>query len=153
MTYLNNLMEYIDTELAPLLRESAPRLRESDCNLYKSFKNTFKNKPDDFYKAKCVYLNFYFNAKEYIPILDISENETADDIDMQMNHVHNLLSKKLSHLFTKDEYCIEFGITDKDYRARRTYYTKKLTTKDAKELIKSLLTRMSITDDVLEKYY
>lgn len=153
MTYLNNLMEYIDTELAPLLRESAPRLRESDCNLYKSFKNTFKNKPDDFYKAKCVYLNFYFNAKEYIPILDISENETADDIDMQMNHVHNLLSKKLSHLFTKDEYCIEFGITDKDYRARRTYYTKKLPTEDAKDLIRSFLTRNSITDDVLEKYY
>lgn len=146
MTYLSNLMEYIDTELAPLLRES-------DRNLYKSFKNTFKNKLDDFYNAKCVYLNFHFNVKEYIPILDISENETADDIDMQMSHVHNLLSKKLSHLFTKDEYCIEFGITDKDYRARRTYYTKKLPTEDAKNLIKIFLTRNSITDDVLEKYY
>ena len=139
MTYLNNLMEYIDTKLAPLLLDD-------DRTFYRVFKDTFRTRPNDFYNARDVYINFYFKLKDYIPILDISENETADDIDMQMNHVHNLLSKKLSHLFTKGEYCIEFGITDKDYRARGTYYTKKLPTNDAKNLIRCLLTRNTITE-------
>lgn len=147
MTYLNTLMEYIDTELAPLLLDE-------DRDLYRAFKDHFDNKPDDFYNARNVYLNFYFKVKDFIPILDISEHETVDDIDMQICHVENLLSKKLSHLFSKDQYCIEFGIMYKGFTTMKTYYTKKLPTKDAKHLIKILLMQShSITDDVLEKYY
>lgn len=147
MTYLSNLMEYIDTELAPLLEKD-------DRDLYRAFKDHFDNKPEDFYKARNVYLNFYFKVKDIIPILDISEQETDDDIDMQIDHVRNLLSKKLSHLFSKDQYCIEFGIVYKGFDRPRTYYTKKLPTNDAKNLIRNLLMHNHfITDDILEKYY
>lgn len=147
MTYLQTLMEYIDTELAPLLTKD-------ERDFYRVFKSNFENRPNDFYKARNVYLNFYFESKYSIPILDISEQETADDIDMQIDHVRNLLSKKLSHLFSKDQYCIEFGIMYKGFDTVRTYYTKKLPTKDAKDLIKNLLMRTHyITDDILEKYY
>lgn len=147
MTYLQTLMEYIDTELAPLL------LKE-DYALYRSLKDYFNNGPDDFYNARNVYLNFYFRVKDFIPILDISEYETDDDIDMQIGHIENLLSKKLDHLFSKDQYCIEFGIMYKGLTTVYTYYTKKLPTKDAKALIKKLLMQShSIADDILEKYY
>ena len=146
MAHLSNLMKYIDTELAPFLEDSGRAF-------YRAFKDHFKKSPDDFYNVRNIYLNFYFKIKDYIPILDISENETADDIDMQMGYVKNLLSKKLSHLFSKDEYCIEFGITY-NFGTRRTYYTKKLPTNDAKNLIRRLLIHNHfITDDILEKYY
>lgn len=140
-------MEYIDTELAPFLEESGS-------DFYRAFKDYFKKSPDDFYNAKNVYLNFYFKIKDYIPILDISEQETEDDIDTQMGYVHRLLSEKSFHLFSRDQYRIKIGIIYKSFASVRTYYTKMLPTKDAKNLIKNFLKwNHFIADDILEKYY
>lgn len=140
-------MEYIDTELVHFLEDS-------DRDFYRAFKGYFKNNPDDFYNAKNVYLNFYFKIKDYIPILDISEQETDDDIDTQMGYIHRLLSKKSSHLFSRGQYRIEIGILYKGFTAARTYCTKTLSTKDAKNLIKNfLIWNHFITDEILEKYF
>lgn len=147
MNFLKSLMEYVDTVLSP-------HIALGDEKDYNAFKNIFKHTPDDFYKVSSVEISLYFDDKNKIPVLDLSENEDEEDYEMQMEHIYNLCGHKLDHLFKHEIYNIRFTWFSKEVPVAKRFYTRQFYVDDALKLIRNLLTKQPvITEQDIEKYY